>query len=79
MEKPSIQDRITVVENRMRDLQNQHYQLELDKVAAEATGAQDAAEVLIRLNQLQEQVEKAYTAMQKVRDELHPLSVPAEA
>ena len=63
MELPTPEEQDVVLKVKLRDLRVRHYAIELDKVAARATGADDVAVAVARLTEQQKHIELAYDAL----------------
>jgi hypothetical protein len=79
MDQPNPTEQSSVVEARLQDLRLQHYRLELDKIAARASAADDSEIVVMRLEMLQQQVERAYQALGLVKRDLDTLSLQTKS
>lgn len=69
MDLPTSEEQDAILAERLRDLRMRHYTLELDLIAARASGAADTPAVVARLVELQKQIESAYDALKKVGNE----------
>jgi hypothetical protein len=67
MDEPTAEEKNAVLTQRLRELRVKHYLLDLDKVAAMATSADDAAEVVAQIEAAQANIDKAYEALKEMQ------------
>lgn len=81
MRIPPLETRIRLLAARLQRYDHQYWDLGNDIVAAHASGADDADEVVAKLEQQREEIERAHAAIEEVLEEVSREydSVPGEA